>query len=131
MQLPTDFSRPALRTYKSDRLDFQLEPKVLLALRQLGIEAGVSLVTTFITVFEIFLSRITGAPEIVLGLPAAGQSASGMEQLAGHCVNLLPLRSRVDNSLNFMEYIAKRKIEILDAYEHQELTFGHLLKNYT
>lgn len=128
LKMPIDFVRPVLRTYKSQRLDFELESKILNSFRQVGIKTGCSLVTTFITAFEVFLYLLTGEEGIVLGLPAAGQSASGMIELVGHCVNLLPLRSKVDGSMNFRDYITKRKTDILDAYEHQDFTFGRLLK---
>ena len=128
INLPTDFERPSLRTYKSQRLDFELKPELLATFRQVGIKTGCSLVTTFITVFEVLLYRLTGEAEIVLGLPAAGQAALGMEQVIGHCVNLLPLHSHVDGEIKFIDYITQRKSDILDAYEHQQLTFGRLLK---
>ena len=48
--------------------------------------------------------------------------------LVGHCVNLLPLRSRLNPEASFIEYLKQRKIAILDAYDNQQLTFGSLLK---
>jgi non-ribosomal peptide synthetase component F len=78
--------------------------------------------------FEIFLHKITGQEDIVYGLPAAGQAATGNLTLVGHCVNLLPLRTKIQAELNFQQYLAKRKSELLDDYEHQQFTFGNLIK---
>ena len=64
----------------------------------------------------------------MLGLPAAGQLATGNYGLTGHCVNLLPLRSQVKQNPAFIEYLKQRKLAILDAYDHQQLTFGSLLQ---
>lgn len=126
--LPTDFPRPALRTYKSNRRDYPLNDKLVLALKQMGIKSGTSFVTTLMAAFEVLMHRLTGQTDIVLGLPAAGQSATGNLRLVGHCVNLLPLRSFPEPGQSFLQFLRQRKDGVLDAYEHQQLTFGSLLK---
>lgn len=128
LDMPTDFPRPALRTYKSRRDDYPLDAALVQALKKLGAGAGCSMVMTLMAAFEIFLYRLTGQQDIVLGLPAAGQSATGYQNLVGHCVNLLPLRSRPNGDLSFSAYLKQRKPKIFDAYDHQQFTFGSLLK---
>src|SRR5690606_19788588 len=78
--------------------------------------------------FEAYLHLLTKQATIVLGLPSAGQSATGNYELVGHCVNMLPLKSKPSGDLSFTEYLTKRKSEILDDYDHQQFTFGTLLK---
>ncbi|WP_121810367.1 non-ribosomal peptide synthetase [Mucilaginibacter kameinonensis] len=128
LDLPADLPRPAVRTYKSNRLDFDLDKHLASALKQLGKTNGSSFVTTLLAAFEVFLQRITGQDEIILGLPAAGQSATGNYHLVGHCVNLLPLRSYPKGDQSFRSYLKQRNSSILDAYDHQLYTFGELLK---
>ena len=128
LDLPTDIPRPELRTFKSERLDFDLNANLVSDLKNTGIKAGVSLVTALMATFEIFLNQQTGQEDIVVGLPSAGQAATGKTQLIGHCVNLLPLRSHVDLSISFKDYLNKRKPALFDAYDHQQLSFGELLK---
>jgi len=128
LTLPTDFQRPALRTFKSERLDFPMGTSLVTALKKTGVKAGCSLVTTLLSAFEIFLSSETGQNDIVLGLPSADQAASGKTQMIGHFVNLLPLRSKIDLNISFTDYLKQRKSQLFDAYEHQKLTFGQLLQ---
>jgi amino acid adenylation domain-containing protein len=128
LTLPTDHPRPAARTYQSARADFALAPELVTGLKQVGRRAGSSLVTTLLAAFEVLLHQLTGQADLVVGLPAAGQAASGLPQLVGHCVNLLPLRTQLDASRSFNDYLRQRKTALLDAYDHQQLTFGSLLK---
>lgn len=128
LALPTDFPRPKLRTYKSERLDFSMGSDLVNALKKTGIKAGCSLVTTLLSAFEVFLHVQTGQEDIVLGLPSADQAASGKTQMIGHCVNLLPLRSKLDLDLSFTDYLKQRKSQLFDAYEHQQFSFGQLLQ---
>jgi amino acid adenylation domain-containing protein len=129
VNVPTDNPRPSLRTYKSQRLDFTLDTTLLANLKQTGLSVGSSLVTTLLVSFEVFLYQITGQDDIVVGLPSAGQAATGMTHLVGHCVNLLPLRSKPVPNISFNDYLKQRKSELFDCYDHSQLSFGHLLQS--
>jgi len=128
LELPVDFPRPATRTYKSRREDFILNGELSNEVKKLGKTTGAGFVTTLLAAFEVFLFQVTGQEDIIVGLPSAGQSATGSYRLVGHCVNLLALRSFPKGDLSFKNYLAKRKTEVLDAYDHQLYTFGSLLK---
>ncbi|KQR67624.1 non-ribosomal peptide synthetase [Pedobacter sp. Leaf176] len=129
LDMPLDFSRPTTRTYKGKRNDYVVDKELYESVKGLSIKSKSSVVSTLIAAFEVFLYNQTGQENIVLGLPAAGQLASENLNLIGHCVNLLPLRSKIEPSISFIDYLLKRKNEILDAYDHQRLTFSELLKN--
>ena len=65
----------------------------------------------------------------MVGIAAAGQMPSDMPSLVGHCVNLLPIRVAVDAQTPFDAAGARsRGSALLDAFEHQTLTYGALLK---
>lgn len=128
ISLPTDFPRPQSRTFKGNRLDFRIERDLVADLKKVGIQSRASFVVTLLAAFEVFLFHKTGQDDLVLGLPAAGQSLSGKTQLIGHCVNLLPLRSKLAADIPFNKYLKNRKDAIFDAYEHQQFSFGQLLQ---
>ena len=128
VNLPTDFPRPELRTFKSNRLDFAIDSYLVSDLKKVGIKSRASFVVTLMAAFEVFLYHQTGQDDLVLGLPAAGQSLSGKNQLVGHCVNLLPLRSKINATMPFNTYLKARKVKVFDAYEHQQFSFGQLLQ---
>ncbi|RYG13766.1 MAG: non-ribosomal peptide synthetase, partial [Chitinophagaceae bacterium] len=128
LDLPTDFPRQSPRTYKGNRIDYPLSRDFVNQIKTIGAKAGCSLVTTLLAAFEAFLYQKTNQKDIVVGLPSSGQAASGLYDLVGHCVNLLPLKSSIDTEKSFKDYLQKRKVEVLDAYDHQRITFGELIK---
>lgn len=130
IELPIDFERPALRTYNSNRLDFPLDDAIINDLKNTGISAGCSLVTTLLAAFEVFLCKITGQNDLVVGFPSSGNTLYDMRQLIGDCANLLPLRSKINPEISFTEYLKQRNSQLFDAYEHQQVSFGHLLKSF-
>jgi amino acid adenylation domain-containing protein len=127
-ELPTDYLRPPLRTFNSGCESYRLRSSLVTQIEQLGVKYGCSLMTTMLVAFEVFLSKITGQTELVVGVPTSGQIAAGKYGLVGHCVNFLPLRSNVDPDYKFSDYLLARNSLILDDYEHQDFTFGNLLK---
>lgn len=128
VDLPTDRPRLTPRSYNAKRIDYPLTGALLTQIKTTGAKAGASLVTTLLAAFEILLYSRTKQRDIVVGLPASGQSATGLNNVVGHCVNLLPLKTHVDPAQSFYGYLKKRKGQILDAYDHQRLTFGELIK---
>ena len=128
LDLPVDRIRPKQKTYKGDRIDLEMAPDLVRGLKEVATRNGASFVTTLLTSFEILLYKLTGDSDIVVGLPAAGQSDLDMKHLVGHCVNLLALHSRIDEERPFAEHLKARRTGVLDAFDNQKYTFGTLLR---
>ena len=128
LDLPTDRPRSAFRTFDSAREDWDISSELVTQLKQLGTQLGCSFMSTLLAGFEVWLHRLTGQSDVVVGVLAAGQAATGMYNLVGHCVNLLPMRSQVAGEQSFNDYLQVRKSTILDAYDRQQFTFGSLVE---
>ncbi|MBN4004177.1 amino acid adenylation domain-containing protein [Nostoc sp. LPT] len=128
LDFPSDRPRPLFRTFNAAREDWHLNPELVVNLKQLGTKLGCSFMTTILSGLEVWLYRLTGQNDLVVGVFAAGQAALGQYNLVGHCVNLLPLRSRINGEKSFIDYLQTRRSAVLDAYDHQQFTFGSLIK---
>ena len=128
LDLPLDRPRPLRRTQRSDREDYLIGAELIEQVRAMGTRHRASLFTTLLAAFNALLVRLTGQTDLVVGIPAAGQAVEGHNALVGHCVNLLPLRSQVDSKVPFSELLKAVRGTMFDAYDHQQYTFGTLLK---
>lgn len=128
LDFPSDRPRPPLRTFNAAREDWHLNPELVANLKQLGTKLGCSFMTTILSGFEVWLHRLTGQNDLVVGISVAGQATLGQYNLVGHCVNLLPLRSQINGEKSFSDYLQTRRSAVLDAYDHQQFTFGSLIK---
>lgn len=128
LELPLDHPRPAVRTFNARRIDRVLGQDLIDALRKTGAAAGISLFATMFSAFAATLHRLTAQDDLVVGIAAAGQMPSEMPSLVGHCVNLLPIRVAVDGQTPFVTLARQSASALLDAFEHQTLTYGSLLK---
>lgn len=127
VELPLDHPRPPQRSFEADRYDHPLPRELSSALRRFGGAQGTSLVMTLLAGFCAQLQRLSGAQDMVVGLAAAGQSLHEQPTLVGHCVNLLPLRLQPAPEQSFADLLKQTRSVVLDAFEHQGVTFGALL----
>ncbi|OOG53856.1 hypothetical protein B0E47_11665 [Rhodanobacter sp. B05] len=128
LDLPADHPRPALRTFASGRVDHVFEVALMSAIRSAGAQHGASVFATLLGSFAATLARIAGHAEVVIGIPAAAQAIDGHDHLVGHGVNLLPLRFAPDPAAPFTQLLGAAAATLLDGLEHQQCTFGSLLK---
>ncbi|WP_449370529.1 amino acid adenylation domain-containing protein [Thiomonas sp.] len=129
LDLPAVRPRQPVRTFASRREDLRIEPSLLDAVRKLGARHGASLFATLLGVYAAFVSRVCGQDDVVVGVSAAGQPAEGSQSLVGHCVNLLPIRFRIESESDIASLLDKSRSAVLDAYDHQSVSFGGLLKH--
>ncbi|KIQ30553.1 thioester reductase [Variovorax paradoxus] len=129
LELPPDHPRPAVRTFPSRRIEHLLDRRLVSALRSSSAKTGASLFAGLLGGLVATLHRLTGQDDIVVGIPTSGQLARDMPGLVGHCVNLLPLRIAAPAHVRFDTLMGECSTAVLDAFEHQALTYGALLGN--
>ncbi|MGH7269324.1 MAG: non-ribosomal peptide synthetase, partial [Polyangiaceae bacterium] len=128
LEFPVDRPRPPLKSYPSRREDRVLDEALVRDVRRLGSAERASLFATLLAGFEVLLARLTGQQDLIVGIPSAGQSVGGHDDLVGHCVNILPLRASVRPEESIRALLGQARTVVLDAYDHQRCTFGSLLK---
>lgn len=128
LNLPTDRPFPAHRTFEGATLHESIESDLIKKLRKAGALSGATLYATTLSAFQMLLNQLTGQSDMVIGIPAAGQSSQGLEDLVGHCVNFLPLRAKVSPEQPFADLVQDTAARVLEAYEHQDCTYGQLIK---
>ena len=128
LDLPTDRSRPAIRSYPGSTYRTKISADVYLSIKRAGAKRGCTLFVTLLAGFDALLARLTRQSDIVVGIPTAGQSLLDGHPLVGHCVNFLPLRAKISEEMKFSELLTQQKRTVLDAYDHQTYTYGTLVR---
>lgn len=128
LDLPTSAPRRAWRSFRSAREDVLIDAALVAEVKKVGAKQGASFFATLLAGFAGLLHRLSSAEDIVVGVPSAGQSVTGQDSLVGHCVNLMPIRLPVLGSDSIKGLLTTTQTAMLDASEHQNYTFGTLLK---
>jgi amino acid adenylation domain-containing protein len=125
---PTDRPRPSLRTFTGSRRSRVLDPEIRRALHELGRRQGATLFISLLAAFTAALHRWTGQDDLVVGGPAARRPLEGGDRLVGHCVDLVPYRSRAGAEPTFLAHLAAIRAFVLDAHEHGGFPFARLVR---
>ncbi len=128
LDLPTDRPRPLVKSHRGAVQAITIDPARYQRLKQASPKLGGTLFATLLSSFATLLHRITGQNDLVIGVPAAGQTRIGRDELIGHCLNFLPLRLHPAADRPFRTFASEVKEQVLEAYDHQNHTFGSLLR---
>lgn len=127
LDLPTDFPRRAERTFAGATCFEHFSAELTKLVRKAGASQGCTLFVTLLGAWQIVLSRLSGQSEPVTLIPSAAQSQFESSSLVGHCVHLLPIRSRIESDQPVAAFLRTVKQSVLNAYDHQQITYGSLV----
>jgi amino acid adenylation domain-containing protein len=127
-ELPTDFPRPAVQTFRGGRLNTTLSKEVSERVVEVSRAEGVTVFMTLLAAFQTFLHRYSGNPDIVVGSPIAGRKQTDAERLIGFFVNNLTLRTQFLSRDTFRTVLQRVRETALGAYGHQDIPFEKLVE---
>ena len=128
LDLPTDRPRPAVKEFKGATYRRKVDTTTYSNIKNLGAKQKCTLFVTLLSGFQMLLSRLSGQDDIVVGIPTAGQSLLEDSVLVGHCVNFIPLRAHFGGNITAADGLARVKQAVLAGYEHQNYTYGRLVR---
>jgi amino acid adenylation domain-containing protein len=128
LELPTDRPRGSVKSFAGDTVRRTIDRTGYQRIKRFGAQHGCTLFATLLAGFKFLLHRLTGQKDIVVGIPAAGQSLLEADSLVGHCVNFLPLRTSFEADPSVASLLTQVRGTLLDAYDHQNYTYGSLVQ---
>ncbi|HEX6373984.1 MAG TPA: amino acid adenylation domain-containing protein [Longimicrobium sp.] len=126
LALPTDHARPRFPTSQAAVARHTLDAELSLRLRALSRQQGCTLFMTLLGGLLATLHRTAGQDDLVVGISSAGRPFPGADSLVGHCVDVLPIRSRVADGTRGGEFLRGVRDSLLDAYEHEAFSYARL-----
>ncbi|WP_197262107.1 non-ribosomal peptide synthetase [Brevibacillus laterosporus] len=128
LELPTDYPRPAVKSFKGDQVAFTLDAETTQGLHRVAREHGSTLYMVLLAAYSALLSRYSGQNEIIVGSPVAGRPHADLERVMGMFVNTVALRCFPDGKKTFRAYLQEVKQTALQAYEHADYPFEELVE---
>jgi amino acid adenylation domain-containing protein/non-ribosomal peptide synthase protein (TIGR01720 family) len=128
LELPTDRPRPAVRTISGGVVRRGLPAGLVERLTRVGHAHGATLFMTLAAVVQVLLSRYSGQRDIALGTVTSGRNRTELENLVGFFVNTVVLRSWVEPTEPFSEFLGQVRETVLDAFAHDEVPFDRLVE---
>ncbi len=128
LDLPYDRPRPAIKSYAGRTFIHKFQPETHQAIKKVAAQNHVTLFSITFAALNVLLARLSGQDDIVVTIPTAGQILAENQCLVGHCVNLLPIRSRLNLQDSFESFLGSTQTRVLSAFDHQRCTLGRIVR---
>ncbi len=128
LALPLDRPRPAKLSGAGQTLPIAWPAPFVQRLRAWSQEQGVTLFSTLLAAFSVWLCRHAQQPEVVIGTPVRGRDEEQTEALMGFFVNALPIRLRPDLQLGFGTWVAQVQAQLSASFAAPDVPFEHLVR---
>jgi amino acid adenylation domain-containing protein len=129
LNLPTDYPRPARQSFAGKLLEFELTGEETAALKALALDLGGTLFMVLLAAFNVWLARLSGQEDIVVGVPVAGRRHADLSAIIGMFVNTLALRSQPRPERTFTDFFREVRHRTLGGFENQDYPFEDLVES--
>ncbi|SAI07982.1 polyketide synthase [Bordetella ansorpii] len=125
---PSERPRPAVASHRGGCVPLQLPPELADGLRRVARGSGTSLFNVLIAAFFLVMHRAADARDLVVGTDVAGRDHPWLEHSIGFFVNVVPLRSRLDDAPpSFLPWLAHTAGQVSAAMDHRHVPFDEIV----
>lgn len=152
LSLPGDRPHSVVKNYRGGCDSRWLPQEVCVNLATSAQQMRCTPFMLFFSIYTLWLHRLSGSDDILVGTPVTGRNfidsvfsgsdgeavsgaselsteQSNAEALVGYCTHILLIRSRIDDNLDFKEYLHQVRDILLEAYQHQDYPFAQLMQD--
>ena len=127
LTLPTDYPRPAVQSFAGSTIVFSLGSHEAAILTAMALKENTTLYVVLLSIYTVFLSRLSGQEDVIVGTPVAGRRHPTVQRLIGMFVNTLALRNFPRHERRFIDFLREVVNRTLDAFENQEYRYEDIL----
>ncbi len=111
----------------AQRKVFVITESLAKGIRDFCKSAGVSVFALFLSALAIYINRITGKKDVIIGAPVANRSTLAEKAMFGMFVSMVPVRIDISDELSFSEFSQVVSNEWFSALKHQKYPFDILM----
>jgi amino acid adenylation domain-containing protein len=128
LEVPTDYRRPAVQSFRGARETAVLPPDLAEAVRALAQAEGATPFMVLLAAYKLLLRRYSGQTDVLVGSHVAGRDRAETRDLIGCFINTVVLRTDLAGAASFRELLGRVRQGCLGAYAHQDLPFERLVE---
>jgi amino acid adenylation domain-containing protein len=128
LKLPFDFARSEVRSFEGDNQRFELGEQEVGLIKEMAGRHDATVYMVMLAIFNVFISKITGQEDILIGVDADGRRHADLGQVIGMFVNTLVLRNYPKKEKTFSEFLKEVAKRTADAFENRDYPFENLVE---
>jgi amino acid adenylation domain-containing protein len=128
IDLPTDYPRPPVLDFNGNTVRMEIDRETTAALKKYSLQQSTTLFTTLFAAYNVFLARLTGQEELIIGVPITGRDHTDLQNTIGVFVKNLVLRNYPQFETTFETFLGLVREQVLRAFENGDYPFERLLE---
>jgi len=128
LDIPSDYARPPVQTYRGDHITFALDADLTAGLRRLARQHDATLFMVALAAFQALLHRYAGQDDLAVGAAIANRNHPQLEPLIGFFVNTLVMRADFSDDPTVSSLIHRTREAALEAFAHQDAPFDEVVE---
>ena len=129
VDLPADRSRPSFQDPRGARhpLDFgrELSSAINASAKRLNITPAAFLLGAF----GLTVARYTGMTSLLIGMPVAGRSAPGLDDLVAATINLMPVPVEIPEEITAEDFLQRTQASLAQSLDNSDIPFRDLVSS--
>lgn len=128
VNLPYDFEREQGTDDSGETIRMFLDKQQSDEVVQLAQANQTTTFSLILSIFSLFLSKITNQSKVVIGTMSSGRNHVDKEGIVGYFVNTLPIKISVDQNDSFDDLIRHVSANLLDASDNEDYQYESLVE---
>jgi len=125
---PTDRMRTTQFDYKGGQCVLKLGEKESSQIIEFAKAHDLTVNMIFAGAYGIFLSKLSGSDDFMVGVPVSNRSDESLYNVAGLFVNTLPLRLNPNEDMTFADYLNKTKESVIGLLDNPDIPLERLVE---
>ncbi len=106
-----------------------IDPDGVAALREAASRLGTSLSGLVIAASAVFLHKLTGTEDLILGLPVTGRMGEEVRDIPGMMTNTLPIRMTIGQGESVRDLMRRVTVSSSNALRRRRYPYGDILRD--
>ena len=129
LDLPADLPRPAVTTFAGQTSAQSVSNELAGRIGSFCRDRGMTSPTFFLAMYMVLLSRHARESDVVVGMTVDLRPMVGAESSIGHFINMMPVRSRVEEEAGTLDFIRQLQLSIAGGLDHAAYPFAALVRD--
>lgn len=128
INMQQDYKVVSSGDFRGNTITFELDETLTKKVDKLISDSETTRFMFYASIFNILLYKYTGQKDLIIGVPSSGRTNEYVRNIVGMFVNTLPLRTIIEENMNFKELLNMVKINSLEAFENQDYDLMNIIK---
>lgn len=128
IDIPYDRTEAGTGPYEGKKIRFALPGDVCAKADRYCAGNAVSPFMLFLSAFALFLNKLTGEEDMLIGTPVSGRTSKELWDVCGPFIRTLPMRVKLAREDTVARLVQNVRAQTLSVLENQEVSFDQLMR---